>query len=224
MPMSRALAFALSLSCLAATATAGAQVQVVEQEELPEAQVVEEGYVRGQGRGVQYGVHLISPVYLTEVRGNPGEWLAPGPGMGLHGRVGWEFPSGFTLEVLGGFGVNGVDTRGGATGNVLTRAEVGAGLRYMFFNDTALVPFLQAGGSLRWFFFDWPSTGRQIDGVLTAAVHGAAGLQIELSPYFGIEAGLAVDYTFAGDVFAEGLVTLMPFLGVTLYIYDESGN
>jgi len=36
---------------------------------------------------------------------------------------------------------------------------------------------------------------------------------------------VAVDYTAWADTFAEpGLVSIMPFLGVTLYVYDETGN
>jgi hypothetical protein len=204
-----------------------ASVQVVEESQAS-AQIVERGYVRGVGRGVQYGAHFISPVYLTDVRNTSGEDTRPDGGIGIWGRIGWEFPSGFTIELLGGIAANGVDTRGIVDAdNAFTRADFGAGARYMFFNDTAFVPFIQLGGSLRWFFFDWltnDETGRKVDGQLTGAIHGAVGAQIELSPYFGIELGVAVDYTFAAEIFAEGLVSLMPFLGVTLYIYDESGN
>lgn len=201
-------------------------VQIVEESQASE-QIVERGYVRGEGRGVQYGAHFISPIYLTDVRNAAGEDTYPEGGFGLWGRIGWEFPLGFTLEVLGGVAANGVDTLGTDADPAFMRADIGLGARYMIFNDTAFVPFVQIGGTLRFFFFDWqtsdPST-RQVDGELTGALHGAIGAQIELSPYFGIEAGLAVDYTFAADIFAEGIVSLMPFLGVTLYVYDETGN
>lgn len=231
MPSSmRRLALALALSAL--PSTAAAQVQVVEEDQVPEAQVVERGYVRGQGRGIQYGAHLISPVYLTTVAPPAGGApLDVSGGLGLHGRVGWEFPSGFTVEVFGGFAANGVwrpDAFADEMSSAFTRVEVGAGLRYMFINDTAFVPFVQVGASFRWFWFDYVDAANDvqaIDAELTGAVHGAVGFQIELSPYFGIELGCAVDYTAWADIFAEpGIVSIMPFAGVTLYVYDETGN
>lgn len=228
----RSLALALTLSGLSLASTAAAQVYVVEEEQVRETQVVERGYVRGQGRGIQYGAHLISPVYLTTVAPPGGaDPIAVSGGLGLHGRVGWEFPSGFTIEVFGGFAANGVDRPSAfadSMSSAFTRVEVGAGLRYMFINDTAFVPFVQVGASFRWFWFDYVDvTNRlqEIDAELTAALHGAVGFQIELSPYFGIELGCAVEYTAWADIFSEpGLVSLMPFAGVTLYVYDETGN
>src|SRR5690606_32342763 len=132
-----------------------AQVQVVEQREAEE-QVVERGYVRGQGRGVQYGAHFVSPVYVTRVLApNRGILTAPTPigvdgGLGIQARAGWEFPSGFTLEVQGGLAVNAVPDADLDMSNAFTRAELGLAARYMFFNDTAFVPFVEVGGALRW--------------------------------------------------------------------------
>lgn len=210
-------------------APAAGQVTVVEDHELPASEVVEQGYVQGQGRGIQYGAHIISPVYLTSVQPRNGRPLQPSGGAGLLARIGWELPSGLTLEVAGGFAMNGLDRPAGfdELGSVFTRAEVGGGARYMFFNDTAFVPFVGIGGSLRWFWFDYLDAGGRVSAVneeLTGAIQGAVGAQVELSPYFGIEAGVAVDYTFAASAFEEGFVALMPFLGVTLYLYDETGN
>jgi hypothetical protein len=217
----------VALALLFFSTPALAQVEVIEESEVPEEQIVERGYVRGEGRGVQYGAHFISPVYLTTVESPEGYELRQGGGFGLHARIGWEFPLGFTIEVAGGIAGNGVDTAMLDTSNVFMRADAGLGVRWMIFNDTAFVPFVQVGGGLRWFFFDWllaDETERAVSGELTGAIHGAVGAQIELSPYFGIEFGLAVDYTFAAEIFAEGIVSLMPFAGVTLYYYDESGN
>lgn len=213
--------------------TASAQVVVVEERDVEEEQVVERGYVRGQGRGVQYGVHLISPVYLTDVTRagtdgvDPGDRLRVGPGAGLHGRIGWEFPSGLTLEVFGGFAANGVDTQALVdVSNVFMRVDLGGGLRYMFFNDSALVPFVGIGAQGSWFKFDWSTTdssGREVSLSGTLGLHAVLGLQIELSPYFGIEAGCAVDYMFGLDIFGgAGLLAVRPFVGVTLYVYDEN--
>ncbi len=224
----RLAAFALALVSFSSVATA--QVVVVEEDQVQETQVVERGYVRGQGRGIQYGAHLVSPVYVTTVQPAAGRPIDVSAGAGLLGRIGWEFPSGFTLEVFGGFAANGVGRPPGFDdmSSAFTRAEVGGGLRYMFFNDTAFVPFVQIGASLRWFWFDYVDAANRVNNVdaeLTGAVSGAVGFQIELSPYFGIEAGCAVDYTAWADIFAEpGLVSVMPFVGVTLYVYDETGN
>lgn len=227
------LGLALGAIVLGVASGAAAQVEVVEEEEVPDEQVVERGYVRGQGRGVQYGAHLLSPIYLTDIRragyadGRPSpDRIGEAYGAGLLARIGWEFPAGFTIELFGGFAVNGFDTGGDTTSNLLSRAEVGLGARYMLFNDTAIVPFIGIGASVRWFDLDWPNTldtrEPEIEWTATGVLHGAVGMQIELSPYFGVELGLAVEYSFGADVFAEGLFALVPFAGVTLYTYDES--
>lgn len=225
--MGRALVLALGSVLIASTAAA--QVEVVEEGDATETQVVERGYVRGEGRGVQYGAHLVSPVYLSSVTPAAGRDVRVGAGVGLLARIGWEFPSGFTVEAFGGLAANGVDTlEHDDMSNVLMRAEIGAGFRYMFFNETAFVPFVQLGASLRWHWFDYLDFANSVqaaNGDPTAALHAAVGFQIELTPYFGIEAGCMVDYTLWGKTFAEpGFVSLMPFVGVTLYVYDETGN
>ena len=198
----RRFAFALVLSSLFAP-SALAQVVVVEEEEVAEEQVVERGYVRGVGRGIQYGAHLISPVYVTRVIAQNEAMMDGTPigvdgGLGVQARIGWEFPSGFTLEVQGGLAVNAVPDADFEMSNAFTRGEIGLAARYMFFNDTAFVPFIQIGGTVRWFFFDWRNPDNDVVTAgerenLTGAIKGAVGAQIELSPYFGIELGCAVD-------------------------------
>ena len=156
-------------------------------------------------------------------RGSGGARLEHGPGGGLHGRIGWEFPSGFTVEIYGGFAFNAVESADGEPtdrSHVLSQADAGVGLRYMFFNETAVVPFVQVGAGGRWFWFHWPDVG-EVDAQGAFALTGAVGLQIELSPFFGIEGGALVDYTFGHDLFREGFVSITPFIGVTLYVYDE---
>lgn len=229
-------ALAFALFALGVTSVAAAQVRVVEEDQVPDEQVVERGYVRGQGRGVQYGAHLASPFYMTDIRragyadGRPSPDRIPEAyGAGLLARIGWEFPLGFTIELFGGVAVSGFDTRGDPdTSNLLSRAEVGVGARYMIFNDTALVPFIGVGASARWFDLDWPNSADtrdpEIEWAVTGALHASIGAQIELSPYFGIELGLTAEYSFGADLFAEGLFALMPFVGVTLYVYDENDS
>ncbi len=174
------------------------------------------------GRGFQYGAHLVSPIYVTTVRRADEVVLSPNVGFGILARLGWELPAGFSVELVGGFAMNGVDTMGRTTSSVLTRTELGGALRYLIFNDSPVVPFVQAGGMLRWFFFQW-SDGIPAEARLTGALVGAFGAQFEVAPYFAIEAGVAVEYTFESDLFAEGLFGVLPFLGVTLYVYDSSG-
>jgi len=215
----------LSVAACASATRVSAQVVVVEEEDVSEEVIVERGYVHGVGRGIQYGAHVISPIYLMPMdrAGTLSDRLGYGPGAGLHGRIGWEFPSGFTVEVHGGFAFNAVDSVPGEPtdrSHVLSQADVGLALRYMFFNETAVVPFVQVGAGGRWFWFHWPD-GDDIDAAGAIALTGAVGLQIELSPYFGIEGGALVDYTFGMDIFREGFVSVTPFLGVTLYLYDE---
>ncbi|HJL18474.1 MAG TPA: hypothetical protein RMH99_22610 [Sandaracinaceae bacterium LLY-WYZ-13_1] len=224
--MRQLLALALGLATLGLASTTAAQVTVVEEEQVEEEQVVERGYVRGQGRGIQYGAHLISPIYLLDVTRagarDPAAYLAVGGGAGVLGRVGWEFPDGFTLEVFGGFAANGIDTRGTDASNILLRTELGAGGRYMFFNETAVVPFVQVGAGIRWWWFDWTDVAVEMSAEPTFAIHGAVGVQIELSPYFGIEGGATIDYAFGHEIFGDGMLAVTPFLGVTLYVYDEN--
>lgn len=213
----------LSLALLAVAHPASAQVQVVEENQAG-SQVVERGYVQGQGRGVQYGAHLVSPILLTDFRRNGGaERILPGGGLGVRARIGWEFPSGLTAELYGGLAVNGIDTEGMSDRrSTLITGDFGVGARYMFFNETAFVPFLQLGLGLRYYDIEWPS-GAEEDGdpSLTLPVHVAVGGQIELSPYFGIELGVMADYAFGLDVLEDGVFVLTPFVGVTLYVYDE---
>lgn len=230
-----AVASALAaLASIAGAAPAAAQVYVVEESQAEE-QVVERGYVQGQGRGIQYGAHLVSPIYVTDVRRGdmgatgavPDERLGVGGGFGVQGRIGWEFPSGFTVELIGGLAGNGVDTFGADTSQAFLRFDIGVGARYMIFNATAFVPFVQLQAGLRFFNFEWPGvTGRtsaETDGELTVPVGGALGAQIELTPFFGLEFGCAVDYAIsASDWFAEGFVAVTPFAGITLYLYDEN--
>ncbi|GAB5542479.1 MAG: hypothetical protein RLO52_13425 [Sandaracinaceae bacterium] len=228
--MRRLITIALGLSCLglvslAFAPRADAQVYVVEESQAEE-QVVERGYVQGQGRGIQYGAHLVSPIYVTDIRRGVGgsEILGAGGGIGVQGRIGWEFPMGFTLEAIGGLAANGVDTLGmDDRSAVLLRFDVGLGARYMIFNATAFVPFIQVQAGLRFYNFEWTVGGGETDGELTLPLGGAIGAQIELTPFFGLEFGCAVDYSVTpGDWFAEGFVAVTPFAGVTLYLYDEN--
>lgn len=224
-----ALTLLMCAGGLTVGARASAQVVVVEEEEAEE-RIVERGYVQGVGRGIQYGAHLSSPVYVTAMK-RPAHAprrasMPSGPGAGVRARIGWEFPSGLTVELLGGLAFNALDSVVGEVpdrSHVLGQADVGLGARYMFFNETAFVPFVQIGVGGRWFWFQWP-TGEEVETGGTIALSGAVGFQIELSPFFGLEAGCLVDYHIGFDAFHDGLLGVTPFLGVTLYVYDETDS
>lgn len=220
------LSLALSLAVCAATTlspvAARAQVEVVEEEE-PDREV-ERGQVAEQGRGLQYGAHLLTPIYLTDVRrAGPGPTLPlVNPGGGVLARVGWELPAGFSVELQGGVAFNYVDQVADAPSHVLTAVDLRAAARYAFLNPSAFVPFVQLGVGARLFWGDWPDDTANLAAAVVAALHGGVGAQIELTPYFGLELGVLVDYLFAHDLFHEpGIVGLTPFAGVSLYLQDE---
>ncbi len=200
-----------------------AQVTVVEESEV---EVVERGYVQGVGRGIQYGAHITSPIYVTPIQrgGGSRDLLGMNAGGGVRARIGWEFPSGLSIEVYGGLAFNGVSEVLGEDpmrSHVLTQGNLNLGLRYSFFNETAFVPFIQAAGGARFLYFTWPN-GDEESPVTAAVASAAVGAQIELSPFFGIELGALVDYVFGMDAFETGFLSVTPFVGVTLYVYDEN--
>lgn len=216
-----ALASVLSLAVFAPS-LADAQVTVIEEEE---AEVVERGYVQGQGRGIQYGAHLISPIYVMDMErgGGTREPLGTSGGGGVRGRIGWEFPSGLSVEVVGGIAFNYVPERPSEVADrshVLTQGDILVGGRYAFYNETAFVPFIGLGGGLKLFYFSWPD-GDVEDPAAAFTIEATVGAQIELSPFFGIELGANVAYTFGHEHFETGFISVTPFIGLTLYVYDE---
>jgi len=178
-----------------------------------------------QGRGIEYGGYLTVPVFLSALSSN-GEIVA-NPGIGLIGRIGWEFGGGFTTELMLGGHANtvsvGLDSV--LTNFTITNVFVGAGVRYSFLNASALVPFV--GGGLQLNFWGADST---LDGTtsttndfLGLGVSGVAGIAYELSADLAIEAGLRADFSTnpknadGVELFAQGQFVLSPFLGATLY-------
>ena len=81
-----------------------------------------------QGRGIEYGGHIVIPIFSRTPFHDtlPGAGLSPG--IGLQGRMGWEFPNGFTTELNLGFAYNAITGTGG-TNPALTNFWVGAGVR-----------------------------------------------------------------------------------------------
>ncbi len=182
-------------------------------------------YEEGMARGFSYGAWLLSPIYAMPLeRAGTRESLGPGAGAGLHVRLGYELPEGFLVELYGGFAfteIAGVPMESPTRSHVLTQGEVGIGLRYNLYTGTPFVPFAQLGGGTRFLFFTWGSDDHRAE-VFAAAITFALGMQLALAPFFGVELGALVDYTFGMDAFEAGFVSVSPFLGVTLYLFDES--
>ncbi len=186
-------------------------VQVVEQQPAEQT--------RQAGRGIEYGAHLIVPIWVDSN-------LNLDPGFGIQGRIGWEFPGGLTVELNLGVMFNGSSvtvydpfsmTTTTASGN-FNNVWLGAGIRYGFLNPSAFVPFVGVGLAIN----DW---GASCDGCIdssreiTLSFNGLAGFAYEISQQIALEAGLQVNYSLKGDVFVGDVTPmwLSPFLGGTLY-------
>jgi hypothetical protein len=162
-----------------------------------------------QGRGIEYGVYGYVPVFIASTNPNLGA------GIGVQGRIGWEFGSGFTAELQGGLSYNGLI----GLNYGLTNLWIGVGARYSFLNDSPFVPFVGGGISLNF----WGLTSYGNNDALAFGFNLLGGAAYEVSADFAIEAGLQFFGTsdattgftriFGGD-FAFGLA---PFVGVSLY-------
>jgi hypothetical protein len=182
-----------------------------------------------QGRGIEYGAYLLVPIFLTNPSGRALDSgpIAASPGIGVVGRIGWEFGGGLTLELtLGGHANNlSTDESGVTRSATVTNIFGGAGVRYSFLNASALVPFLGAGLQLNFWGSDNASDGTvsTTNDYAALGLNGVAGLAYELSVDLAIEAGVRADFTTqpknpAGEAFFEqGQLTLSPFFGATLY-------
>jgi hypothetical protein len=203
--------------------------QYVEQQPPPDGQYVEQQPVEEQsgaeGRGVEYGLHLVVPIFFKEgVR----------PGIGLQLRGGWEFGGGFTAELNIGALINSygpvlqdeLEARGdpeiGGRNDGHSNIWIGAGVRYMFFNPSAFVPMVGAGVKLNiWNLCDNDAGDGLIcqgSSDVTFGVNGMVGAAYEISPFVAIEAGLQVELSGAMRTFDRRVAMfLLPFVGGTLY-------
>ncbi len=159
-----------------------------------------------QGRGLQYGGTLFSPIFVSEVR----DVLYPG--IGIHGRVGFEFGHGFSLE--GGIGAQWNPDRDGF-GN-LTNVFFTGGLRYAFLNPSALVPFLHAEVMVN--LWDYCSEfGCSGYSSVTAGFQGGGGLIWEINRDAALEVGANIAASSPGNTFFDWQAWVSPFIGITLY-------
>jgi opacity protein-like surface antigen len=185
-------------------------VQVVEQQQPTPDQ--------RPSRGLEYGAHIIFPIWVDDT-------LPLNPGLGIQGRVGWEFGS-LTTELNIGYQFNGFQDADAG----LTNFWIGAGARLSFFNPSALVPFVGAGLALNFWALalcvDDGAGGTVCadgDREATLSFNALGGAAWEISPDIAVEAGLQLNYTLPGDVFTDaegnpkGYVYISPFIGGTLY-------
>lgn len=169
-----------------------------------------------QGRGIQYGAHLIVPIWLSDPAGGNGESVDPG--IGVQGRLGWEFPSGWSAEFDLGVMVNRVtfDSSLGLSDRQLDAVWLGAGLRYSLLNRTAWVPFLGVGLQLTGWGDDLCG-GSSCSRKWTIGANGIVGLVLEVSQFLGLEVGVQVMASSEGEVFKGVQIIVSPLAGITLY-------
>jgi hypothetical protein len=163
------------------------------------------------GRGLQYGATLFVPLWL----GDMNDLLKPG--IGIHGRVGWELGRGLSIEGGIGWMGNRLEFVDASLANVFFTG----GLRYAFLNPTALVPFIHAEVLVNvWDQCIDDGFGSAIcSGYedVTVGVQAGAGVIWEINYNVALEAGLNYSGTSAGNVFDKFRSWLSPFIGVTLY-------
>lgn len=211
-----------SMSTLAVLITSALAVPAAAQVQVVEAGSAEAPQPVG-GRGIEYGAHLIVPVYL----GNPTLDLptepevALGLGIGFQGRLGFEFPGGLTLEGNVGVLGNNVDEVGAlsASNTTLVNVWVGLGGRFSFLNPSALVPFVGAGiaANLWSVSTDKGGTVESSESEFAFGFNALGGIAYELSPELAAEFGVQVNYSLAPESFSKGFLFVTPFLGGTLY-------
>ncbi len=226
----------VGLAVLAAAGAAEAQVMTPQQggqgqtyQPQPQPQPVQQEpqpVTAQQGRGLEYGAHLVVPIFITnpvaELVSPTGERVGgatAGFGLGLQARAGWEFGYGFAAELNIGatFNVMGAEEEGLEVDETLIMYWIGAGARYSFLNASALVPFVGAGAGLYFQSF-CPNTAVECVADPAFAVNALAGLIYEVSPWVGLEAGVQFNAVFPNDtVFVETEMFLTPFVGATLY-------
>lgn len=177
------------------------------------------------GRGIEYGLYLTVPIFVTNPTGS--DVISTSPGIGIIGRVGWEFGSGFAAELNLGVQWNGMsgELLGVTVSGSFTNVFAGAGIRYSFLNPSALVPFVGAGLQLNFWGADTGSGSgtSTTNDHLALGVNALVGLAYEVSADLALEAGLRTDFTTQGKddagnpFFDGGQVYLSPFIGGTLY-------
>jgi len=183
------------------------QVIVVEQpyEEAPQEEV--EVVDAQTGRGIQYGGHILVPVWLGDAAD------AYNIGVGVHLRVGYELGAGLSFE--GGVGLNSNKYK--AFDDNLNNLFLTGGARYAILNPSALVPFLQGGVQAN-LWKTCAAKGNCSDNrEFTIGYYIGTGLVFELNVNAALELGANFHGTTKGDVFDSSRFWISPFAGITLY-------
>lgn len=191
------------------------QQQYQQQQQQPPVEEQTSTEQAQQGRGIEYGGYLTVPIFV----GPNADGI--GLGVGLLGRIGWEFGSGFTAELNIGVQYNSatlLDSGGFIFDGGITNISFGGGLRYSFLNASALVPFLGVGIQANLWGVDYGG-GDSYNDSLAFGFNALAGLAYELSADLAIEAGLRWDLTTEGSKgpFIAAQSYISPFVGATLY-------
>lgn len=210
------------------------EVQVVEQ--APEGTET-----RAAGRGIEYGAHLVVPIPLHGVFSDD-----LGAGIGIHGRIGWELPSGFSLEANIGYmymSVRDYDLGEVDGDDGFNMLYAGIGGRFAFLNPSAIVPFIGAGLGVNLFYVgtetgfrgrsgqhycgsDFSCTLAGMEGAGTFGgvgllANGSVGVIYEVTAQAAIEAGVQYNVLVASGAFDEARQPnggyLTIFAGGTLY-------
>ncbi|MEM9192912.1 MAG: hypothetical protein AAGF12_27300 [Myxococcota bacterium] len=194
-------------------------------QQQPQPQPVQQQPTAAEGRGIEYGAHIFVPIFVTET-----DLPDLTPGIGIAGRIGWEFGSGFSAELNLGIQANFFGETTDGTGAViidsgsLTSFYVGGGIRYAILTALRIVPFFGLGVAAH--FFDGcaeATTGASVctdTRDVSVAANGVVGLAYEITAAAALEAGAQVNVLFPnGDnTFPRDTqVFVSPFIGGTLY-------
>jgi hypothetical protein len=176
-----------------------------------------------QGRGIEYGAHLVVPIWLTKADFESGSLpgddpLRLDPGVGIQGRVGWEFAGGLSTELFLGYSSNRFEAN---EAERLTNLWVGAGMRYSFLNPSAFVPFIGASAQINFWSACAGDPKRDVevcvDSEASVGVNASFGLIFEATRNIGLEVGAVVHTDVAIDVFDRFEAYVAPFAGATFY-------
>ncbi len=162
------------------------------------------------------GVYGSVPIFVTE-----SDVLRPG--VGIHGRFGWEF--GFLVpEIQLGYQYHGLADGTMVSGDFAQGVQtiwLGLGARLQLLNNSRFVPFVSAALRINFISVIFeeafsPST----DFTPLPGVQFGGGLMIELTETLAIEAGLTGNLLFdtpADPVYQDTQFYLQPNIGITLF-------
>ena len=163
------------------------------------------------GRGLVWGASGAAPILIGDLRyRDTGDWDYVAPGGGVDARIGWEFDSGFRLELAAGADGHAVAQRVAMTPTSsipFARYRVGAQARMPIDLGGDVYPFVGVGGALALF-------GRNGSTTVTFDVRGIAGVGWWLAQWFALELSVVLDVTAPGFAFTDTIFVVTPMIGV----------